>query len=101
MAKRLAVQTILEKLVSHVYFQPPEGLKLVYPCIVYTMAAPSIRRANNISTYVKHERYDLTYITKVPEDPKADEILDSFEFISYDRIFITDNLYHHNYTIFM
>jgi hypothetical protein len=35
MAPRLQLQTLLETLTEHVYFQPPENLKVQYPCIVY------------------------------------------------------------------
>ena len=31
----------------HVYFQPPESIKLIYPCIVYSMSGVLKLNANN------------------------------------------------------
>ena len=32
---------------NHVYYEPPEDVKIEYPCIVYSMVAPSVTRADN------------------------------------------------------
>ena len=49
MDRRLKLQTLLESIkgVSKVYFQPPETVKMSYPCIVYLLDADKGLHANN------------------------------------------------------
>lgn len=82
----------------NVYFQPPTGLKMNYPCIVYNLAdANDVHAENRI--YRRLYRYTVTYITKDPDDPKRDE-LDDMRYCAFDRFFTSDNLNHFVYTIY-
>lgn len=94
------LQNLLEGLLGsrNVYFQPPENLKLIYPCIIYNFADIEKRMADDIK-YLKWKRYELTLIHSDPENTLVDEIED-LEYCDYDRCFVKDNLYHYVYTLY-
>lgn len=100
MDRRIELHHRLEEALGsrNVYFQPPETLKLKYPCIVYSLESATDAHADN-SLYRRMKRYTLTYITKDPDDPKLDTI-DNLRYCSMNRGFVSDNLYHFVYTIF-
>lgn len=84
---------------SNVYFQPPESVKLKYPCIIYELSKLDARHADN-KVYKKDVAYDVTIITKDPEFFLIDGILDLFPMIRFNRPYMADNLNHYNYTIY-
>lgn len=93
-------EKLVEVLASkHVYFQPPDSVKLTYPCIIYHLSKPSVRHANN-KMYLKHKNYTITVIDKNPDSLLPDKLLESFEYISEDRRFFADNLNHTVFSLF-
>ena len=98
--RRIELHHILEYVrgSKNVYYQPPTGTKLQYPCIVYNLATANDVHANN-HIYRRLYRYTVTYITKDPDDPKRDEI-DDLPYCAFDRFFTSDNLNHFVYTIY-
>lgn len=94
MASRLELQAKLEELlgVKHVYYQPPETLKLEYPAIVYSKSRIDKRTAND-SLYSLDRRYDLTVIDTRPDNPIIEKLL-ALPYCSYDRSYKSDNLNH-------
>ena len=94
MASRLELQIKLEELLGsrHVYYQPPESVKMEYPAIVYSKNNIKITHANN-AMYTKNNQYILTVISKKPDDPVIDKLL-NLPYCSYDRNYKTDNLNH-------
>lgn len=101
MASRLKLQEELEAILCNrnVYFQPPENVKMNYDAIVYELSDDYVRHADN-KTYFKMKRYDVTVISRNPDNGIFERILDHFEYASFDRRFITDNLYHDTLTIY-
>lgn len=99
-SRRVQLQRNLEALLGsrNVYFQPPTGTKLNYPCIVYSLATANDVHADN-HIYRRLYRYTLVYITKDPDDPRRDTI-DDLQYCSFDRTVVNDNLYHFYYTIY-
>ena len=81
---------------DHVYFQPPTGTQLKYPCIVYNLANANDVHADD-KIYRRLYRYTLIYITKDPDDPKRD-LIDDLQYCAFDRPIVNDNLYHYYYT---
>lgn len=77
--------------IGPVYFSPPS--KLRYPCVLYEIANRTSTEADDLH-YLKFTRYTITYITEDPDTDIPDKILDSFEYISLDRVFVSDRLYH-------
>ena len=94
MTSRLELQTELEKKLGtkNVYYQPPESIKMSYPAIVYTKSNISGKFANG-SRYTKMTMYKIIVISKRPDDPVIDKIMD-MPYCSYDRHYVSDNLNH-------
>lgn len=93
MASRLQLDSKLRELCDHVYFQPPETIKMVYPCIVYKKSRGDHIYANN-SVYRFYTEYELTAISRDPDTTIIEELLGSFSMIQFNRRFVVDNLYH-------
>ena len=100
MSSRLELQALLEKILGskNVYYQPPESLKMGYPAIKYSKSKIDTRKANN-STYSKLTRYDLIVISKLPDNPAIDKLLE-LPYCSYDRSYKVDNLNHDSLTLY-
>ncbi len=98
--RRVELQRMLERLLGtrNVYFQPPNGLQLKYPCIIYHLDTANDVHAED-KIYRRLYRYSLTYITKNPEDPMRD-LIDDLQYCSFNRFFTSDNLNHFVYTIY-
>lgn len=101
MASRLNLQDKLEEVLGskQVYFQPPESLKLKYPCIVYSRSKIFSRKADDM-VYHKMNRYTVTLIFKDPDSEIPDTIMDNFQLITHDRQFMSNNLIHDVYTLY-
>lgn len=99
--KRLELHQLLIDTIGseHVYFQPPETVKMQYPCIVYNLAYVDTRHADNFS-YLTYYRYGLTYITRDPDD-KNIEAIKKLPATKFDRYYSADNLHHYSYQITM
>lgn len=98
MATRLELHEELVKILGsrNVYFNPPETLKLNYPCIVYSLS--SIRKEDaDDSTYKINKAYSITLIHKDPDNDIVDKIL-LLPMCKFDRPFVSDNLYHYVFT---
>ena len=83
---------------NNVYFQPPESIKLAYPCIVYERSDINQKYADN-KTYFDMVRYSLTLITRTPESALVKQILE-LPYCSYDRYYAADSLSHDAFTLF-
>lgn len=77
---------------GHVYYQPPETVKLSYPCIRYEKAPGDQRHADN-QLYSYRSRYNITLITRDPDSDLVWKLLE-LPMCRYDRHFTADNLYH-------
>lgn len=78
---------------AKIYFQPPESVKITYPCIVYQKDTGDHDYADN-GVYRFTQAYQITYIDKNPDNDVVNEILDSFQYVKYGRHFVADNLNH-------
>ena len=101
MASRAALQTILVNILgtNSVYFQPPTGFTLKYPCIVYHLDNISVLHADN-KPYRLKNRYSVTYMDTKNPDSKIIDALASLSLSKFDTRFITDNIYHTIFTIY-
>ena len=100
MASRLELQTKLEELLGsrNVYYQPPESVKMEYPAIVYSKEGIQTAHAND-AVYSKKNKYSLIVISKKPDDPVIDKLLE-VPYCSYDRSYKSDNLNHDVLTLY-
>jgi hypothetical protein len=98
MASRLELQTLLEAITGHVYFQPPTSIQMQYPCIRYAIDGDRSERADN-RLYKHTKRYQVTVIDRNPDSELPDQVV-ALPLCSFDRYFAADNLNHYVYTLF-
>lgn len=101
MADRLSLDAKLRSLLgsSNVYFQPPSSIRMDYPCIVYKRGKMKTDFANDMP-YKVTVPYELTYITKNPDDEMVMAIATKLPMCVHDRHFTSDNLNHDVYTLY-
>ena len=83
---------------AHVYYQPPESVKMEYTAIRYTKKNIESRYANN-ATYSLMRCYEVIVIAKRPDDPVIDKLL-ALPYCSYDRNYKSDGLEHDVFTLY-
>ncbi len=98
MDRRLALDEVLRRIAPNVYFQPPENLKLVYPCIVYELEQIIALYANNLP-YTDRARYSVIVIDRDPESSITSQIA-ALPMCRHERHFVNDNLHHDVFTIY-
>ena len=100
MGNRIDLQTQLQTLLgsNHVYFQPPETIKMEYPAIVYEVSDVLTHHAND-DTYMSKRRYSVQLITKDPDSTSVDDIL-NLPYASFDRHYVSDNLHHYTFDLY-
>lgn len=82
----------------NVYFQPPENVKLKYPCIMYSLSANDTNFADD-SAYSFFRKYQVTLIDKNPDSIFIDKLA-SLAMCKFDRFYTADNLNHYVYTLY-
>lgn len=83
---------------TNVYFDPPESIKIKYPCIVYALGGNMERKADD-KTYIRMKRYSLIYITQNADDPMVDT-LEDLDYCHLSRPYTADGLFHYAYDIY-
>lgn len=83
---------------KYVYFQPPESIKLVFPCIIYGLNRVKNDPADD-ETYRRFKQYKVTLITTDPDSGLFDDIL-NLPMCSFDRSYTADGLYHFVFLIY-
>lgn len=83
---------------NRVYFQPPESVKLKYPCIIYKRATGFERNADDES-YLMRIRYTVTLIDPNPDSQIIDKIM-RIHYCSFDRHYVADNLNHDVFNVY-
>lgn len=84
---------------NNVYFQPPESVKLNYPCIKYSRVGIDSKKADDMN-YKNTNRYEVIVIDKDPDSEIPYKILTHFKMCGFDRWYPADNLNHFVFTIF-
>lgn len=98
MAPRLDLQTLLETLTDNVYFQPPENVRMVFPCIVYARDTSAVDRADN-TAYQFTWGYRVTVIDRDPDSEITDKVKD-LPLCAFNTHFVADNLNHDVFTLY-
>lgn len=78
---------------NHVYFQPPETIKLTYPCIIYELSGYRTDHSND-EIYRQIKSYEILIIEKDPDSDLRERVMKHFKYCSYSRTYTSDNLYH-------
>src|SRR6478609_5057795 len=96
MGRRQELQLLLEAQLppgqKNVYFQPPENLKMQYPCIVYKRDFVDTKYADNLP-YSQAKRYQATVIDSDPDSTIPDKVA-QLPYSSFQRFFVADQLNH-------
>lgn len=96
---RLNLDNELRAIKENVYFQPPESLKLKYPCFIYNLSSITPIYADD-KTYKYHRRWQITYVTQKPDDDLIEIMLSRFKMITFDRHFTSDRLNHYIFNLY-
>lgn len=84
--------------IPNVYFNPPESIKMHYPCIVYNRDDIEPLYADN-STYGLNYRYELTVIDQDPDSVYVERVA-LLPQCRFSRHFVSDNLNHDIFLIY-
>lgn len=98
MGQRLDLHAILKAITPNVYFQPPNGTKLSYPCIVYKRDFATTEFADD-NPYRIHKRYQVTVMDRDPDSGIPDKVA-KLPMCVYNRFFTADDLNHDVYNLF-
>lgn len=100
MASRIDLQTKLEELLElrHVYYQPPENVKMEYPAIRYSKKKPDVKHANN-KIYMKTNCYEVIVISRKPDEPVIGKI-EELPMCEWDNHYVVGNLNHDVLTLY-
>lgn len=99
--RRQCLHSLLKNLpyVKQVWFQPPDDIKLVYPCIIYNWERVKDISADNMH-YSSRRGYKVTIIDQTPDSVIPDIFHRNFKTASFDRSYVADGLNHWVYTLF-
>lgn len=107
MGRRLELDAIFRDIIgitdpadgdSHVYFQPPESVKMKYPAIRYKLKGYEKVSANN-NAYRTMPVYEATLIDTNPDSIYVEEIL-QLPYCKFDRSYASNNLNHFVFTLY-
>lgn len=89
---------ILRKFCPNVYFQPPESVKLDYPCIIYNRSSGDTQFADN-KPYTFMNRYQVMVIDRDPDSEIIKKVA-SLPLCVMDRHYTADNLNHDLFNLY-
>lgn len=98
--KRIELHDKLQEIagLNKVYFQPPEGPKIEYPCIIYERYDMPIKYADN-ENYNIRCKYKITVIDKVPDSDLVDK-MSKFKGAKFNRHFASNGLNHDIFIVY-
>lgn len=100
MGTRLELHALLKTLTGsdNVYFQPPPGIQMSYPCVVYNL--DDIRSDFADNKPVRHKlRYSVTWVDPNP-DSQIPIAIAGLPTCSFDRAYVSENLNHYAFHLF-
>lgn len=100
MRDRISLDNILRNCLdsNSVYYNPPENIKMHYPCIVYDRDDSYTSRADDI-LYHKMKRYRITVIDRDP-DSEIPDIIEELPYCNFNRSYKADGLCHFVFTLY-
>lgn len=98
MNSRLKLSEMFHEICDNVYFQPPSGHKLKYPCIIYEARTGDTSFADNLP-YMFTMSYTVTVIDPDPDTELPAKVA-MLPMCRMDRCFTTDNLNHYVFVMY-
>lgn len=83
---------------NHVYYQPPETIKMEYPAIRYSKTSIKSTFANS-KIYSNKNSYEIIVIDKKPDNAVINKMFE-LPYIRFDRHYVADNLNHDVFTLY-
>lgn len=102
---RFELHDILQEIIGEAdyencHFQAPPNNYMEYPCILYRSSKPAVEHAND-GRYFKQNCYTITIIDEDPDSEIPAKLEEAFPFyLEFDRVFVSDNLYHFVYQLY-
>lgn len=95
MTNRLTLHNTLLDILgsSSVYYNPPESIKMTFPCIVYQLDSLVPVRADNVN-YLGYTIYKITVISKQVDHPAVKKIL-KLPMTRFSTAFTANGFYHY------
>lgn len=95
------LQVVLQEIMGNnkVYYQPPENLKITYPCIVFERTNALQSFADN-NPYRITKRYTITLMTKTADNDQYLDQLLNLPMCTFDREFKNDGIVHDVFNIY-
>lgn len=84
---------------ENVYYQPPSNVRMKFPCIRFKLEQVDVKYASN-SVYMFKNKYQFTYISNVVSDDLIQTFVSSLRYCTFDRSYVSDNLYHYTFEIY-
>lgn len=99
MGRQKELQKLLEEMgFKGVYFQPPETVRLLYPCVIYNLEDIMKNYADN-KLYNGRDRYSLTLIDWDPNSLFVHKLV-ALPYCRFNRFYTSDNLNHWTYELY-
>lgn len=95
---RLELHELLKGLTDHVYFQPPSGHQMQYPCITYSRDGVLSKHADN-ELYQHAKRYQVMVIDRNPDTELAKQV-ENLRYCLFERFFADGGLNHYVFSLF-
>jgi len=99
MDRRLELHQKLINIVGRAYFQPPESVKLEYPCAIYNLTDIDISHADD-QIYRNKRGYSVMIIDRNPDSNYLEDMMTSFQYVRFDRFYVVDNLNHFVFRVY-
>jgi hypothetical protein len=98
MGQRQELHQLLKTFTDNVYFQPPENVKLEYPCIVYHRDFADTKFADD-QPYAHKKRYMITVIDRDPDSEIPSKVA-AMPMSLFNRFYTADNLNHDVFNVY-
>lgn len=101
MDRRIELQQKFEDILGSkkVYFQPPETMKLQYPCILYFKTSTPANYADDL-IYKYKQGYTVTVVDSDPDSEIPFTLLKALPYSKIDSFYKSEGLNHTKLTIF-
>lgn len=98
---REELQAMLQEFLGseHVYFQPPESIRMKYPAIIYDLYRVNQRFASD-RQHIGFPGWSITIIDRNKDVDWVSKMLESFKYCSVERIYVADNLAHYAFIVY-
>ena len=85
---------------NHVYYQPPETIRMKYPAIVYDLYRVNQQYGDSLN-YRIIPQYNITFIDRETNLDWIDAMLETFQnYCYYERSYTAENLVHYSFMLY-